>query len=124
MYRCDSCGKLFKKYHVSYENVGFREQPHWEYEYSSPCCRSSFEEVEEIEIEKPEETEVKVNIGDEVRIIEFDGGYTIYKVIRITKDRKRCQTTERWFNVDGYGKRPASWHDISVDNNGNEKIVF
>ena len=49
------------------------------------------------------------------------GGITYYKVEAIDKVNRKILMSEIWEDIDGSGRRPAQWHDLSEDENGNER---
>lgn len=65
----------------------------------------------------------KFEVGNRYMQFGIFGGTTRYTVSRITKDRKRILLSEEWFDIDGHGKRKPSWHDVEVDEYGNERAL-
>lgn len=65
----------------------------------------------------------KFEVGDEYESYGFYGGVTVYKVVEIDRENNRIMLAETWFDLDGTGQRPSKWHDLEVDENGNEKAL-
>ena len=63
------------------------------------------------------------SIGDTVRQVGIYGGVTYYTVKKIERDKGRIKFSERWEDVDGTGTRPAKWHKLITEDNGNEKAL-
>lgn len=63
------------------------------------------------------------HIGNQYRQVGLYGGVTIYEVKEIDRDNNRILLAEMWFDVDGNGTRPAQWHKLVTDENGNEKAL-
>ena len=59
-------------------------------------------------------------VGDTYTKYGFYGGVTTYKVMEIDRENNRILLGEVWYDVDGTGTRPAKWHDLETDKNGNE----
>jgi hypothetical protein len=75
--------------------------------------------VESGEIEEPR----KFEIGNTYRQVGIFGGVTYYTVEEISREEKKILLSEVWEDLDGNGTRPAKWHDLDVDENGNEKAL-
>ena len=65
----------------------------------------------------------RFEIGDEYRQVGVFGGVTIYIVKEIDRANGRILLAEVWYDVDGTGTRPAEWHELDSDDNGNEKAL-
>ena len=65
----------------------------------------------------------KFEIGAEYRKVGFYGGVTDYKVEEIDRENKRILLSEIWTDVDGTGTRPAEWHELDEDAQGNEMAL-
>ena len=65
----------------------------------------------------------KFEIDDEYRQIGVFGGVTVYIVKEIDRENNRILLAEIWYDVDGTGTRPAEWHKLEEDENGNEKAL-
>ena len=59
-------------------------------------------------------------VGNQYRQVGFYGGVTIYQVKEIDRANDRILLSEIWFDVDGNGTRPAQWHELHTDEDGNE----
>ena len=46
-----------------------------------------------------------------------------YIVKEINREQNKILLGEIWFDVDGTGKREAKWHELRVDENGNEMAL-
>jgi hypothetical protein len=75
-----------------------------------------------LEYEPPTEPN-KFEIGNQYRQVGIYGGVTIYEVKEIDRENNRILLAEMWFDVDGNGTRPAQWHKLVTDENGNEKAL-
>ena len=74
--------------------------------------------------EKETRTEPKkFEIGNEYRTVGIYGGVTDYIVKEIDRENNRILLAEVWYDVDGTGTRPAEWHKLEEDENGNEKAL-
>lgn len=62
-------------------------------------------------------------IGD--RRIQYGiyGGITTYIVKEIDRDNNRILLAEEWIDVDGTGTRPAEWHELVENEDGNEMAL-
>ena len=82
------------------------------------------DEQMDMEDEIPFEEEPRqFEIGGEYTKTGFYGGVTTYKVKEIDREKGRILLDEVWFDVDGAGTRPAKWHDLKTDDNGNERAL-
>lgn len=73
-----------------------------------------------------EETQIepkKFEIGNKYRQTGIFGGVTDYIVKEIDRENNRILLDEVWHDVDGTGTRPAEWHKLEEDENGNEKAL-
>lgn len=77
---------------------------------------------DEIPFETDEEPR-QFKVGEEYTKVGFYGGVTTYVVKKIDKAKGRILLAERWYDVDGTGTRPAKWHDLKTDENGNEMAL-
>lgn len=78
------------------------------------------------DMEIPFETEDeprRFEIDQEYRQIGFYGGVTVYVVKEISENRDKILLAEIWYDVDGTGTRPAEWHELRTDDNGNEMAL-
>ena len=80
------------------------------------------EDYEEQQGEIPTEPR-KFEVGDQYREEGLFGGVTYYTVEEIDRENKKILLSEVWRDVDGMGTRPASWHKLEVDENGNERVL-
>ena len=62
----------------------------------------------------------KFEIGKEYQEVGFFTGETWYKVEEIDRENGKALMSEVWVDVDGSGTRPSKWHDLKVDEYGNE----
>lgn len=84
----------------------------------------AYKEDEDDCCEEETSTEPKrFEVGDEYRTVGIFGGVTNYIVKEIDRVNGRILLTEEWEDVDGEGIRPAAWHELESDNNGNEKAL-
>ncbi len=65
----------------------------------------------------------RFEVGDEYREVGIFGGVTTYIVKEIDREKGRILLAEVWYDVDGSGTRPAKWHELDSDDNGNEKAL-
>lgn len=65
----------------------------------------------------------KFEVGDEYREVGIFGGVTNYIVKEIDRENGRILLAEVWYDVDGSGTRPAQWHKLDLDDDGNEKAL-
>lgn len=65
----------------------------------------------------------KFEVGKEYCQFGIFGGVTYYKVEKIDRDNNKILLSEIWHDVDGSGTRPAKWHKLDVDTDGNEKAL-
>lgn len=65
----------------------------------------------------------RFEVGDEYRQEGLYGGITNYTVKEIDRENKQILLSEEWFDVDGEGTRPASWHRLEEDECGNERCL-
>lgn len=116
--RIESCYGSVAEYYRCKEEEGNRYSG-YEPTYDELVADGEYEDVP-----FPRETPLtyQFKVGQKIKDYEFDGGYTIYGISRITKDRTKVLVTETWFNVDGYGKRKPHWCRLIEDEYGNEKF--
>ena len=84
--------------------------------------RAYKEDDDYCEEETPTEPK-KFEVGDEYREIGVFGGVTNYIVKEIDRVNNRILLAEVWYDVDGTGTRPAEWHKLETDENGNERAL-
>ena len=65
----------------------------------------------------------RFEIGQSYRKVGFYGGVTVYTVKEIDRENCKILLAENWFDMDGEGTRPAEWHKLEVDENGNERAL-
>ena len=85
----------------------------------------SYEEImaEETTMETKSPKPRLFEVGNEYTYVGFYGGVTDYKVEEIDRKNKRILLSEIWYDLDGSGTRPAQWHELSSDDNGNERAL-
>ena len=81
------------------------------------------DDFEEYEISEEEIKPRQFKVGDEYREVGIYGGVTYYKVEEIDRENKKILLSEIWVDVDGTGKRPATWHKLETDENGDERAL-
>lgn len=88
-------------------------------------CESGWSDWPEdpFEGEEPDGYKRVFEIGDVFSTVGIYGGLTDYKVEEIDRDNKKILLSEVWYDVDGTGTRPAKWHDLVTDDDGNEKAL-
>ena len=82
----------------------------------------SYDSIDDEDLPEPEPK--KLEIGETIEDIEFDGAITEYTIIKFNKERTKAYVTETWFNVDGSGKRKPSWKEIAILSDGKEILVL
>lgn len=65
----------------------------------------------------------KFEIGQRYQGVVVFGGVTVYTVKEIDRENNSILLAETWFDVDGTGERAATWHELKVDENGNERAL-
>lgn len=112
---------------------GYEDEERWGYEDRNYGRMGGYEpsyeelvadgEYEDVPFPRTEPLTRAFEIGTEYQIYGIYGGITYYKVEKIDRENKRILLSETWVDVDGTGKRPAEWHDLEEDDNGNEKAL-
>ena len=62
-------------------------------------------------------------VGGEYTKVGFYGGVTTYVVKEIDREKGRILLAEVWYDIDGSGTRPAKWHKLKTDDEGNEMAL-
>jgi hypothetical protein len=60
----------------------------------------------------------KFELGKEYKQVGIYGGVTYYTVEEIDRKEGKVLLSEVWVDVDGTGTRPAEWHKLAEDENG------
>lgn len=100
----------------------FGEPVDWDNAYSQ-------EQGDSNEIIEPDASCVKntaismFEIGQTYRVVGIYGGVTYYTVKEIDRKGQKILLSEEWEDVDGTGTRPSKWHELCVDEAGNERVL-
>lgn len=91
--------------------------------FGEPVDWKAYDDYDYDDLETETEEPRLFEIGNEYRQVGFYGGVTVYKVEEIDREQNRILLSEIWFDVDGTGTRPAEWHKLEADENGNEMAL-
>ena len=76
-------------------------------------------------LDNPEEKQPSLfRIGNEYEDVGIYGGITTYKVKVIDREHQRILLGEEWRDIDGEGIRPAEWHKLETDEEGDRALLY
>lgn len=112
------------------EPVDYRYEPSYEelcedgeYGYEERNYNMLYHDEDEVAFPRTEPLTKQFEIGNEYTVVGIYGGVTTYKVDEIDRENNKILLSEYWFDVDGEGTRPAQWHELVENDNGNEMAL-